>query len=92
MAASKNSSAVGAGAQSSWINQIHSCACAGFNESTATETASPKPHSRAALIVAIRADFNKARDESLESVSTATMESTGRDCELSAATVSANHA
>ena len=75
MASNKYSSAVGAGAQSSCINQIHSVvgASTGFNECTPLNIASPKPHSRSALIIGIRADFNICTDASREPVSIATM-------------------
>ena len=73
-----SASAVGAGAQSSWINQIHSCSIALGNLSTANETACPKPVSRSVEKNGIRADFNNFVDASSDPVSTAVIKSIGR--------------
>ena len=73
-----SASAVGAGAQSSWINQIHSCSIAFGNLSTASETACPKPVSRSVEKNGIRAAFNNLVDVSSDPVSTAVIKSIGR--------------
>ena len=90
IALNNSASAVGAGAQSSWINQIHSCSTAFGNLSTASEIACPKPVSESVAINGIRADFNNFVDASSDPVSTAVIKSIGRVCEVSAATTSGN--
>ena len=77
-ALNNSASAVGAGAQSSWINQIHSCSIAFGNLSTASETACPKPVSRSVEKKGMRADFNNFVEVSSDPVSTAVIKSIGR--------------
>ena len=73
IAASKASSAPGAGAQSSWRIQSHSFSIEGGSFSTADATAAPKPVSRDIVRIGMRAPFSNFADESTEPVSTATI-------------------
>ena len=82
---------MGAGAQSSWINQIHSSTSHSGKVSKTIETAFPYPTSACVVVNGIRADFNNLVDESVEPVSIAEIKSIGRVCEPSAATTSGNH-